>query len=149
MTDKNTTLIELSENPNARFWKVDFDELTEPERVFRAVWDLESDVNNGGFHQYLFNSSGDTAFFAAEALETIGALQMAAIVRDANAVFPDRVAPRDWQLRQEQLEALGEEGEERLEKLDDRFYEYPDDLTDLLYTYVMEHRGQITGLYCS
>ena len=47
--NKNSQLIEISEK--GRFWKLDFDELTPSEQVFRAIWDLEGDVNNGGFEQ--------------------------------------------------------------------------------------------------
>ena len=42
------------------------------------------------------------------ALDAIGAPQMAAIVREANRLFPDGVPPRDRELRQEQLDALSE-----------------------------------------
>ena len=36
--------------------KFSWSELSEPERAFVAVWELEAEVNNGGFSQYFFNA---------------------------------------------------------------------------------------------
>src|SRR5689334_24380735 len=44
----NRRLIRLAESPDIRFWRVDYDQLSAPERVFGAIWELESEVNNGG-----------------------------------------------------------------------------------------------------
>jgi len=60
----------------------------------RCFFDLvgESEVNNGGFSQYFLNSSGETAGFVVEALETIGAPNTADICRRAIAIaFPDEL----------------------------------------------------------
>ena len=61
--------------------------MSEPERVFVAVWTLEADVNNGGFDQYYVNSSGDYAWFAPQALRAVGAEKTAEIVEQANTAF--------------------------------------------------------------
>ena len=52
MVNKNNVLIKISEHPATQFWKLDFNQLTQPEQVFRCIWELESEVNNGGFEQY-------------------------------------------------------------------------------------------------
>ena len=54
--DENGWLIELSDRVVPRSWEEPFAELSEPERVFVAIWTLEADVNNGGFDQYFVNS---------------------------------------------------------------------------------------------
>ena len=69
MVDKNTFLIELSESDHADFGKRDFLIQSDVQKVFSAVWALEIEVNNGGFHQYFFNSDGGTANFAPHALD--------------------------------------------------------------------------------
>ena len=74
-----------------RFGKVEFDALSVPERVVEAIWRLDAEVWNGGFDQYYFNSSGNDAHFAVRALETIGADDMAAIVRDG--IYPAAFLP--------------------------------------------------------
>lgn len=143
--NKNSWLIQVSESPRARFWRVDFDQLTLAEQVFRVVWELESEVNNGGFHQYFLNSTGDFAWFAPMALEAIGATYMAVIVRKACSIFPESEPQRDWTARQTDLLALDELADELLETLDQEFCSYPDDLTTLLFNYVAAHRTEIAG----
>ena len=141
--DKNAALIRLSER--GRFWSVPFEELAVAEQVFRAVWDLEADVNNGGFGQYYSNSSGDTAFAVVDALKKLGALDAAEIVAEANAVFPHALPPVERDRRQEILRALKPEQTAGLERLDERFFAYPDDLTELLFAYVSKNAAQIQG----
>jgi hypothetical protein len=143
--NENEWLISLAESETARFWTTPFSELTEPERTFVTIWTLEADVNNGGFDQYYLNSSGDHAHDAPRALRAVGAETMAQIVDDANAVFGPGGPPADRDARLAALEALGPEAEERWNELDDRFFEYPDDLTGCLNAYVQANRAQIQG----
>lgn len=141
--DESKLLISLSER--GRFWNVDFDQLTPPEKVFRAIWELEGDINNGGFDQYFFNSSGDTAFHAVQALTEIGAIQMAGIVSRANQLFPSGSPPRDRTKRQWLLDAMREESKSTLARLDEEFFSYPDNLTSLLFAFVQRHKTEIEG----
>ena len=73
----------------------DFDSLAERDRILVTIWVLEGEVSNGGFDQLYFNSSGHLAIFAVEALTLIGAHQMAALVREANAHFGPDGPPAD------------------------------------------------------
>ncbi|MCK6459466.1 MAG: DMP19 family protein [Planctomycetes bacterium] len=139
--DKNALLIRLSEE--GRFWRVEFERLTLAERVFRAIWELEGEVNNGGFEQYFFNTSGDTAFAVVDALREVGAHQAARIAEQANALFPGSACPKDRAERQKQLGALGPGQKSLLEDLDGQFYAYPDNLTELLFGYVRRHANEI------
>jgi hypothetical protein len=141
--DKNDQLIQLS--GLGRFWRLDFDDLSPAERVFRAIWELEGEVNNGGFDQYFFNSSGDTAFAVVDALKTIGAHKTARIAEDANGVFPRPHPPRDRDERQALLDALLPEQKAVLDNLDEQFYRYPDNLTELLHDYVKRNSANIPG----
>ena len=141
--DKNSQLIRLSEC--GRFWQVDFDELSLPERVFRAIWELEGQVNNGGFDQYFFNSSGDTAFAVVDALTAIGAGRTARIAVRANGVFPGATPPRDRHQRQALLNALGPQQKALLEDLDAEFFGYPDNLAELLHDYVRRNSAEIAS----
>jgi hypothetical protein len=136
----NRRLIRLSEQGG--FWSVDYDGLTPAKRVFRIVWELEAEVNNGGFDQYFFNSSGRLACYALDALLAIQAPSMAAIVRDAiEAVGGDPPWAGDG-ARQGRVINLTPAGKEKLEALDRQFWRYPDSLTELLYLYVVKHRDE-------
>ena len=81
-----------------------------------------------GFDQYYFNSAGERAFFAAEALERIGALQMAAIVREANAHFGPEGPSRDREPRVRRLLEITADDEDLFDVLDRRFYGYGPDV---------------------
>lgn len=139
--DKNGALIKVADGLMSR--GIPFSSLSPEERVFVAIWELEADVNNGGFHQYFFNSSGDTAPYAAPPLEAIGAFRMAGIVKDALLVFGTHGPSPERDIRQEQLADLSPSAVESLEKLTAAFFRYPDDLTELLHTYVVKHRHAI------
>lgn len=141
--DKNKWLIALSER--GRFWREEFDDLSHAEQVFLAIWELEAQVNNGGFDQYFSNTSGDTAFAVVDALKTIGAPEAARIVAKATSVFPGSSPPRDREQRQRLLNALPPEREAVLDSLDEEFYGYPDNLTELLYEYVIRNVAEIQG----
>ena len=80
---KNGILIELAESEHTGFGRVAFAEQSTPQKVFSSIWAVESEVNNGGFAQYLSNESGETATFVIEALNTIGAPRTADICRRA------------------------------------------------------------------
>ena len=66
--DKNQYLIELSESPRSDLGRVDLEDQSEPQKVFSAIWELESQVNNGGFDQYFRNSDTDHIAYAPLAL---------------------------------------------------------------------------------
>jgi len=144
--DKNLWLIKLAESPQARFWKVGYDELSAAEKVFVAIWELEADVNNGGFSQYYYNSAGDHALHAPGALRAIGANTMAAIVEKANARFGAGGPPADRDERQGALDALAGKAEEEWLELSGQFQDYPENLTELLYAYVQANKAQIKGV---
>ena len=144
--DKNLWLIQLSESPQTQFWKVDYGELSEAEKVFVAIWGLEADVNNGGFSQYYYNSSGDHAMHAPGALRAIGANQMAGIVDKANAQFGAGGPPADRDERQNALDALAGKADDAWLELSGQFQDYPENLTELLYAYVQANKAQIKGV---
>lgn len=137
--EMNRRLIRLAESPNIRFWRVDYDQLSFPERVFVLIWELESEVNNGGFHQYFLNSTGARAPHIVEALKAVGAVQTAALVQEAIAQVGS-IPWSDATARKAIMNALSSDVIEKLNKLDQSFYAYPNDLTELLYRYVDKHR---------
>jgi len=134
--DKNNYLIDLSESDHTDFGRIEFSAQSEPQKVFSAIWALESQVNNGGFLQYFVSSDFDTAEFAPEALRRIGADSCSAIVyRALRALTPDPL-PSSCEECESLVESLSEEASEQFDSLDSEFYAYPDDLTELLYDFV-------------
>lgn len=137
--DKNGLLIALSESDATSYGQVDFAAQSVPQKVFSAVWAVESEVNNGGFSQYFFNSSCESAGFVREALETIGAPRTADIcVRAIAAAFPDGL-PADPETIRSAASEFSAETEKKLDLLDREFYQYPHNLTELLFAFVSKH----------
>jgi hypothetical protein len=134
--DKNAFLIELSESDRTQFGRVGFNEQPEEQQVFSAIWELESQINNGGFAQYFSSADGYTANFAPTALRRIGAAKCADIVaRALGTVSPDAL-PDDQASREQVIGALDRPSQDALESLDQEFFAYPDNLTELLFEYV-------------
>ena len=139
MPTKNHILIGLSESDKTQFGKEDFAHQSTPQKVFSSIWAVESEVNNGGFSQYFLNSSCETASFVSEALETIGAPKTANICRRAiAAAFPSGL-PEDPDYISSAAADFSDEIMDALEPLDNEFFEYPHNLTDLLFAYVSKH----------
>lgn len=80
-----------------------FDGIREPERVLATIWSVEAEVNNGGFDQLFYNTAGDIAFYAAIALDSIGAHKMAGIAQKALDLFGEDGPPKN---RDERVNAL-------------------------------------------
>ena len=141
--EMNKRLIKLADSPMSRFWRVEYDVLSTPERVFCTIWELESEVNNGGFHQYFFNSSGRLVPNVVAALHAIGASATVQIVQRAIEAVGQDVQWHDDRARRVYMNKLSSQATNTLSDLDQAFYKYPDDLTVLLYRYVSEHRAEI------
>lgn len=106
------------------------------------MWELEAAVNNGGFDAYLRYTDSDVIAYAPTALEAIGAHACRAIVKSALQILEPLPSTREE--REDALDALSEPEIAKLEALDNGFYEYPDDLTSLLYAFVVE-RPEVFG----
>jgi len=126
-------LIALDEAMQVRLSNTPHEALSHPERGFRCVWELEAEVNNGGFSQYFLNSSGRHAAEAPDALRAIGAVHAAGIAEAALGVMGHGAPWTDDDKRQDAVVNIGDVAEEALGALDTKFYAYPDDLSTMLY----------------
>jgi Domain of unknown function (DUF4375) len=136
---KNHILILLSSSDKTSLGKEDFEVQSPPQKVFSAIWEVESEVNNGGFAQYFLNSSAESASFLVEALETVGAPKTAAICKRAiEAAFPTGL-PQSFEAIRLAAASFPDEVLAALEPLDNDFFSYPHNLTNLLFSYVSQH----------
>lgn len=113
------------------------EKLNEYERVFFVTQTLEQEVNNGGFSQFFYNSSGDFSNELVDAFTKIGALKTAEICQKALSVFNGKV-PTERDEREELLDSL--DCDNVLSECDDAFYDYEDDLEALNHEYLMKYR---------
>jgi len=103
--------------------------------VEELVNDLEMEINNGGFDQFFFNSTGDRAHETIDALLAIKASHTADILKSAVDKFPNGTVPTDRGERQTLLEGVSPDSE-AFEIEDKKFLEYKDDLSSLLADYL-------------
>jgi hypothetical protein len=143
MDDHTSAIIELDDIVNEiSNYGEDLTKLTEPEKVLLFVENLEREVNNGGFNQFYWNSSGDYAQETLEGLKIIKANKMAEILQRANSEWPDRTVPKDRTLRQNLQETIEEQADIVWEQCDNDFYQYLDDIVELLLDYVKLHKSE-------
>jgi hypothetical protein len=113
-----------------------FDSLSPAEQVVYCIWWLEGEVNNGGFHQFFFNSSEDFYSETSAALLRIGATKTNDLLETACRLAFAGSPSKDNTARQSALDSRGDKLVDDLYELDRRFYEYEEDLPQLVNQYI-------------
>src|SRR4051794_18984699 len=84
---------------NREFWSVlhasGVGSLSRLQRDALCVMNFHAEMNNGGMHQYLLNSSGDLAKETPAVFRRIGAEDASRILAEANASFGTDGPPED------------------------------------------------------
>jgi len=96
---------------------------------------FEAELNNGGFHQFFSNSTGEYVRETAQALKNIGADSTTELLARAVAVgFPGGYpeAPRNY----EEMLADFDDVADELLQFDQEFYQYSDPLADMVNAYL-------------
>ncbi len=114
--------------------------LNSSQQVVLIIENLEREINNGGFNQFYFNSSGNHAQITVEYLKKIGADKTAELVEKANSEWPNNEIPIDRTERQSLLEEIENNAEQVWEDCDQKFYKYEDDIAGLLMNFVNVNR---------
>jgi len=115
--------------------------LNEHERLFFVTQEVEREVNNGGFDQFFFNSSGNFSNEIVKAFVTIGADTTAKICQTAIDVFNGKVPVEHGKRQIMMVEELNQdESGEVWDNCTSDFNGYQDNLADLIYAYIMEHK---------
>lgn len=104
-----------------------------------ALWITDGEVNNGGFEQFFFNSSGSVMDEAIAGAELTGAAANAEILREAAEVFSEGDVPENREARWRILDALSDGEYEKLSDLDGRWYDHDRELERRMVAYVRAH----------
>lgn len=111
--------------------------------VYRIVYMIrvyEGEINNGGFDQYFYNSTGYFIFDTIKYLEKIGARGNLEITKKALAlVNSNNLTIEQFKSEQIDREIDYDDVSEQLNELDNEFYEYPDNLEGLLIKYIKDN----------
>jgi hypothetical protein len=113
--------------------------LNAKEKTIFHIGCLEAEINNGGFSQYFFNSSGRYKYEAITALEEVGAVYTSELLKKAIQVSKLSLF-RKWFNKD-----ISENQEEKLEKLDNDFYEYEEDILELQIRYIQKNIKYFVG----
>jgi len=138
--DQIITKIDIYLNKKCNYGQ-NIGKLNDSQRVLLIIENLEREVNNGGFHQFYINSSGNYANETIDALTRIGALKTAEIVRTANSEFKNGLVPTDRGKRFSEVQNIAQKAEKNWSKCNLDFYEYEDNLTELLISFVIQHKN--------
>jgi DNA-directed RNA polymerase beta' subunit len=97
---------------------------------FHATFQLENEVNNGGFSQFFANSSGEFIKEAIEGCRVFGAKELTEIVLEAEKL----------NVKQKEMEKEGKEfDEEKYDKIDNKFFKLKINLNGLRIKYIRSH----------
>ena len=113
-----------------------FESLNEKEQAIYTIWWLEAEVNNGGFHQYFWNSAGDHADVALKSLKNIGATNTSSLLNRAIEIAFGGKLPLNREERQNILEIDEDEKMGKLGDLDSEFYSYSENYYKMINEYV-------------
>jgi ribosomal protein L7/L12 len=114
------------------------------ERLVLEVNAMHDEVLNGGFHQYLWNSSGDGAEMTRKFLRAIGSKVTGDLLDRVSAFFPNGYIPEEREDRQALLEQFEEAnpGVDLFVEEDRVFYQQTENLNTLLVRYIADHRDE-------
>jgi len=114
---------------------------TETEKLINAILDMESEVMNGGFHQYFLNSAGDQWQDVSIGLDKIGAIRTKELFKKSLTIFINSQPPIVWEERQKIVNNLSQEQIAYLDILDQDFYKYEDNIQLLTIAYAEKQRN--------
>lgn len=106
-----------------------------------VIWLLEGEVNNGGFNQFYFNSSGEFSLLVPEALKLIGAPKFSDLVKRANSTYKSEY-DKITEHQDGTIEGFSKSYENNpLDKYDDEFYELyeNENLNDIQIKFIRSH----------
>ncbi|MDR7210123.1 DUF4375 domain-containing protein [Flavobacterium piscis] len=106
------------------------------------IWALESEVNNGGYNQFYFNSSGQFYKYLPDALKLVGANKFTELTKRANETF-EKENPKITQHQDGTIEGFSKSYEDNpLNKFDNEFYKVyeTENLQQLQVDFIRKHK---------
>lgn len=142
LTDKNSFVVALNFWLNKKSnYGEDIKKLSKPEMCVFVVNLFLDETNNGGFEQFLFNSSGTFFGDLLFSLDEVGMKNISDFYRNTLSIFP-AVLPKDEDERDSILFNLcNEELSNKLAECDKKLYLISsDEIENIIFKYVQEHK---------
>jgi len=104
------------------------------ERLYFAVGIFDGEINNGGFDQFFWNSSGDMYQDVIDGLQRLNAFESLRLLEQAALIiFRNGKVPQDRQIRVEELRSSENEiMSNELDSLDQAYYAKSEDINEIL-----------------
>lgn len=112
------------------------------QQAIYIIWWLEAEVNNGGYNQFYYNSSGQFAALAPGALKLVGALKFADLMAKANQVYKEE-NEKITKHQDGTSEGFSKSYEGNpLDKFDNEFYDLykKENLQEIQVVYIRNHK---------
>jgi uncharacterized C2H2 Zn-finger protein len=120
---------------------------TKSQQAVYIIWCLEAEVNNGGYNQFYYNSSGQFSDLATWALNLVGASQFSELTKKANEVY--RIENEKITKHQDgTLEGFSKSySDNPLDRFDEEFYELNknETLQRIQVDYIRNHKLEFIG----
>jgi Domain of unknown function (DUF4375) len=110
--------------------------LSLPQLQYLTICWLDTEVNNGGFSQFFFNTSGELAIYAAKAAVAVGSKEKSKVIEKAIALFGHNGPNVEREARMKQLSMLNHKV---LSELDTAYYKANESISELLSNFVVAH----------
>ena len=120
-----------------------FGALNRAQRLVFAITDLDSMTAEYSLADYYDSNAGKNAAFVVSALKEIGALESSALIRSANALFPNGQAALDLGKRRDQLESMSEEIKSSLNEIGAQFLVCPDNFAEKFAAFVLSNEKDL------
>ncbi|WP_316812931.1 DMP19 family protein [Pedobacter heparinus] len=119
--------------------------LSKPQQAIYITWLLEGEVNNGGFNQYYYNSSGQFAKLAPDALKLVGATQFAVLTQAANKMY-EKEKHHITRHQDGTSEGFSKSYYNKpLDEFDDQFYKLKEPLGELQIAFIRNNKAAFVG----
>ena len=119
----------------------------EARQAIYIIWILEAEVNNGGFNQFYFNSSGQFYKRLPGALKLVGADQFANLTERANQIYEEN-KDRLEEFDDGTMESFSDSYKDNpLNDLDTEFYELykSENLEQIQVKFIKSNKSKFTG----
>ena len=119
-----------------------FLELPEILRYTMLIGLYEGEINNGGFAQF-YDNIGYIVFELQKGLKFFGLKKNKKLIDKSISLIKKRIDISNYYELCSKEELPLDEIDDELSKLDDRFYEYPEDFTEIINSYLDKNREQL------
>lgn len=143
-------LLELYGFHNFRmnFWAMceSWEDMNKSQKYYYAVQMLESEIANGGFDQYFYNSAGDNWTLALEGLDAMQLFKHSQLFRNAVLLFGEKGPSSTRSTRQQQLRLICQE---KLEAIESDYFSLEESVEVASAIYVISKSADFESFICN